>query len=198
MTQQATATSNPLVHLLLRTSLDTAGNIQNVILREQPFIGDLQLDADPEDHSLLIAVGEMMAVPHPLSVSRISCLARMAILWLDHDRWLVLPAPGSSASVSQCLQECFGRDIELQRNQNDEISAQLSEAAVHYLLSSSNTSDYHREADIRKNESLSRLTGRPLQILSLQDMADYQILVRQSAAEQLWSWLDQTQLATAV
>ncbi len=171
-----------LVHLNLQAAIDSDSRISSIIVRERPFIGDLALDAEP-DKDLLIAVGEVMDVAQPLTVNRISCMGRLAILWIDENRWLVLPPAGAHESVLQALRETFGEDLQIEKNAQQQNIAKLNSPAIHYLLSSANTQQFSdlpvTEAELQKG----------IQVMSLQDTQGYDVLVRKSCAESLWQWL---------
>lgn len=180
--------NNRLVHINLAIQTDDTDEVSSIMMRERPFIGELNLDIDPDNLSLLIAVGEVMGVAQPLTVSRISCIGKLAILWLDLNRWLVLPPTGSHLSVEQALRDTFGQDIQFQ-TEGETIQAKLTEAAVRYLLESDNTHESHRQADRRRADSQSRLQNEGVTIMSPCDQREYDILVRDLCAERLWQWL---------
>ena len=181
-----------LVHLNLHAAVNDNSHINSIIVRERPFIGDLALDTEPDDKQLLIAVGEVMGVAQPLTVNRISCMGRLAILWINGNRWLVLPPAGAHESVSQALGETFGHDLLLSEDEQGLLKADLSLAAITYLLSSANTQKFSNlqvtEQDIAKG----------ITILSLKETQDYDILVRKSCAETLWNWLQHNNQASKV
>lgn len=180
--------NNRLVHINLAIQTDDTDEVSSIMMRERPFIGELNLDIDPDNLSLLIAVGEVMGVAQPLTVSRISCIGKLAILWLDLNRWLVLPPTGSHLSVEQALRDTFGQDIQFQ-TEGETIQAKLTEAAVRYLLESDNTHEVHRQADRRRADSQSSLQNEGVTIMSPCDQREYDILVRDLCAERLWQWL---------
>ncbi|MCP4597547.1 sarcosine oxidase subunit gamma family protein [Neptuniibacter sp.] len=173
-----------LVHLNVQAAVDNDRRINSIIVRERPFIGDLALDAEP-DKQLLIALGEVMSVSQPLTVNRISCMGRLAILWVNENSWLVLPAAGAHESVTQALYETFGSDLTLDEPESGQLSAQLTPAAINYLLSSSNT---RRFSELNVSEEV---LSKGVNILTLKETQDYDILVRKSCAESLWEWLQQ-------
>ena len=185
--------ASPLVHLNIQVQLDNAQQVNGLMVREQPFIGDLQLDADPDNLSLLIAVGEVMGVQQPLTVTRISCLGSMAILWLDQHRWLVLPPPGRGLQVLQALEDTFGQDMSI-TEQDGKQYVQLNDAAIRYLLDSQNTREEHHEAQQRRLIAQQHLSNQGVELLTLSEASEYDILVRQSCADQLWHWLGQKEL----
>lgn len=182
--------NNRLVHINLAIQVDEKEEVSSIMMRERPFIGELNLDIDPDNLSLLIAVGEVMGVSQPLTVSRISCIGKLAILWLDLNRWLVLPPTGSHMSVKQALQDTFGQDIQFHTD-GELMHAELTEAAVRYLLESDNTREVHVQADRRREDSLSRLQQEGVTIMSPCDQREYDILVRDHCAERLWQWISQ-------
>ena len=180
---KSTPQGGTLVHLNVQAAVDNESRISSIIVRERPFIGDLGLDAEPNNQELLIALGEVMSVAQPLTVNRISCMGRLAILWINENRWLVLPPAGAHESVYQALRETFGEDLKLDQAEDGTTKAHLNEAAVHYLLSSANTQQF---TDLPVTE-VDLSAG--INIMSLQDAEDYDILVRKSCAETLWQWL---------
>lgn len=184
----ADSITNRLVHIHLALQVDKQNEITSVMVRERPFIGELNLDIDPDNLSLLIAVGEVMGVAQPLTVSRISCIGRLAILWLDLNRWLVLPQSGSQLSVRQALYDTFGQDIRIDTEQAL-MHAELTEAALRYLLESENTQEGHQQGDGQRSETLQRLRNEGITILAPADQQEYDILVRDRCAERLWQWL---------
>jgi len=180
--------NNRLVHINLSLQVDNAGDVGAIMMRERPFVGELNLDIDPDNLSFLIAVGDVTGAAQPLAVSRISCIGRLAILWLDVNRWLVLPPTGSHLSVRQALTDTFGQDIRF-NTEGEQMHAELTEAAMRYLLESENTQDGHNEAANRRMASHQRLLDEGVMIQSPSDQQEYDILVRDLCAEHLWQWM---------
>ncbi|SFG06297.1 sarcosine oxidase subunit gamma family protein [Neptunomonas qingdaonensis] len=180
---------NPLVHITIGTHVNQENRLQSIVVHERSFIGNLQLDSDPDDLALLIAVGEMLGVKQPLSACRISCLGPLAILWLDHSRWLVLRSPGEQATLSELLIQTWGNDLTLTENEG-QLSARLNTAALSYLLNSGNTQDFHLNSDLYRAQSLECLQHNPIQILSVETPDNYEVLVRKSCADTLLNWLN--------
>lgn len=170
-----------LVHINLAIQTDSNAEVSSIMMRERPFIGELNLDIDPDNLSLLIAVGEVMDVAQPLTVSRISHVGSLAILWLDQTRWLVLPPPGSHLSVSQALLDTFGKNLELEAD-GDLVHVHLSEAAITTLQQCD---------DSTGDDSVKRLATEGVTIMQPCDQREYDILVRDHCAERLWQWLSQ-------
>ena len=180
---------DPLVHISIGTHVNSENQLQSIVVHERPFIGNLQLDSDPDNPDLLIAVGEMLGVKQPLSSCRLTCLGQLAILWLDHDRWLVLRAPGQSTHLAKLLEKTFGNDIQL-NNEQETLTAHLNEAAINYLLNSDNTHEYRMDCSEYRFESLQALKSRSIQVHIVEPTDNYEILVRKSFANILWEWLN--------
>lgn len=180
---------SPLVHLSLSAQLNSDNQVTQLQIEEQPFIGDLQLNTDPDNLSLLIAVGDMMGVQQPLTASRISCFGSLAIIWLDQQRWLALPAPGLTMQPVQALQLTFGQDMQVEQ-QAESTHIRLNEAAVRYLLTSHNTREEHQSATERRQQAAEQLVNQGVELLPLTAFNQYDLLVRRSCADQLWQWLD--------
>lgn len=180
---------NPLVHLTIGTHVNQENRLESIVIHERSFIGELQLDSDPDDPALLIAVGEMLGVKQPLSACRISCLGQLAILWLDHHRWLILRSPGEQTSISQLLAQIWGKDITLFDN-DGKLNARLNDAALNYLLNSNNTQEFRDNSSHYREQSLNFLQQHPIQILSVETSGDYEILIRKSCADILLKWLN--------
>ncbi|MBB1485053.1 hypothetical protein [Oceanospirillum sediminis] len=189
--------SNPLLHLNISAELDQKGSVSDITMRQCSLVSDLNLDIDPDNLSFLIAVGDVTGASQPLAVSRISCIGQLAILWLDLNHWLVLPPVQSGLSVSQALTMTFGQDISLKSDDNA-LRADLTEAAVRYLLESDNTAEMHCEADQRLKDSMQRLIAEGVTIQSLSEQAEYDILLRQACVDRLSQWLTQSQDAGQV
>lgn len=180
---------SPLVHLSLSAQLNSDNQVTQLNIEEQPFIGDLQLNTDPDNLSLLIAVGDMMGVQQPLTASRISCFGSLAIIWLDQQRWLALPAPGLTMQPLQALKQAFGQDLQVE-HQADSTRIRLNQAAVRYLLDSHNTREEHQAAVERRQQAADQLIHDGIELLPLTAFCHYDLLVRRSCADQLWQWLD--------
>lgn len=187
---QITLPTNPLVHITIGTHVNQENRLQSIVVHERSFIGNLQLDSDPDDPALLIAVGEMLGVKQPLSACRISCLGQLSILWLDHNRWLILRSPGEQSSISQLLIQIWGKDITLVTDDKGQLTAHLNIAALNYLLSSENTQDFHQNSKAYRETSLHFLQKNPIRILSLETTDNYEILVRKRCADTLLEWLN--------
>jgi sarcosine oxidase gamma subunit len=180
---------NPLVHLTIGTHVNQENRLQSIVVHERSFIGDLQLDSDPDDPALLIAVGEMMGVKQPLSACRITCLGHMVILWLDHTRWLILRSPGEQNSLSHLLTLSWGNDIQLSYHEG-KLTARLNNAALTYLLNSANTQELSTNSTLYREKSMDCLQHNAIQIFSVEAADNYEILVRKSCADTLLKWLN--------
>lgn len=183
------APMNPLVHITIGTHVNQENRLQSIVVHERSFIGELQLDSDPDDTALLIAVGDMLGVKQPLSACRISCFGQLVILWLDHNRWLILRSPGEQAPLEQLLVEIWGQDITLNEHDN-KLTARLNEAALIYLLNSSNTQEFRTDSTDYRQASLEKLQQGDIQIQSVEAADNYEILVRKSCADTLLKWLN--------
>lgn len=171
---------NRLMHINLAVQAQNT-RISSIMMRERPFIGELNLDIDPDNLSLLIAVGEVMNVAQPLTVSRISCVDTLAILWLDQNRWLVLPSPGSHLTVAEALQHAFGPGLKLDA-EADRVHVQLTEQAITTLQACD---------DCTGEDSIKRLQQKGVTIMQPGDQREYDILVRDHCAGRLWQWMSQ-------
>ncbi|MGB0466616.1 MAG: sarcosine oxidase subunit gamma family protein [Pontibacterium sp.] len=178
-----------LVHINLAIQVDSREQITHIRMRERPFIGELNLDTDPDNLSLLIAVGDVMGVSQPLTVSRISCIGQVSILWLDSGHWLVLPVSGSQLSVKQALSDSFGQQIQFQTEDNL-LQASLSETAINQLQANDKNTT---PADPGKTAHQNHLLQNGISILSPADHQEYDILVRDHCAERLWQWLSHSE-----
>lgn len=179
---------NPLVHITIGTHVNQKNRLQSIVVHERSFIGDLQLDSDPDDPALLIAVGEMLGVKQPFSACRITCLGPLAILWLDHNRWLILRLPGEQASISELLMQTWGNDAVISDN-DGQLSVRLNSTALSYLLNSDNTREFRGDGNLYREQSLNFLQDNPIQILSVESTDNYEILLRKSCADMLLKWL---------
>lgn len=188
--EQNSKSADTIVHLAIGTHVDKQNRMQSILVKERPFIGELELDTNPDDPALLIAVGEMLGVKQPLSATRITCLGSMAILWLNNKRWLVLRAPGSRENLSDVLSQHFGSDIRLEES-HEGIKATLSCVAINYLLSSYNTIECNERSS---SQSFAVESDYSVFIESLenpQSGSEHEVLVRKKCAEALWDWLNQ-------
>ncbi|RVU32198.1 hypothetical protein [Neptunomonas marina] len=173
-------TADPIVHLAIGSRVDQNNRVQHIAVNEHPFIGDLQLDSEPDNHALLIAVGEMMGVKRPLSARRITCLGRLAILWLDNGRWLALRAPGVQASLSELFSEIFGDNIEVSEIGED-ISVTLNGLAQSHLLEAEHTITFGQfSSELSLNQ--------PILVHPIES-EEYNVLVRRACADYLSRWL---------
>ncbi|BBB30608.1 sarcosine oxidase subunit gamma family protein [Neptunomonas japonica] len=180
---------NPLVHITIGTHVNQENLLQSIVVHERSFIGELQLDSDPDNTALLIAVGDMLGVKQPLSACRISCLGKLIILWLDHNRWLILRSPDEHTSLEQLLVQMWGQDITLGEH-DKKLTARLSEAALIHLLNSSNTQEFRTDSTDYRQASLEHLQQGEIQIQSVESADNYEILVRKSCADALLKCLN--------
>lgn len=184
--QQAQSSTDALVHIAIGTHIDQDNRVQGIRVHERPFIGDLQLDADPDNPALLIAVGEMLGVKQPLSACRLTCLGSLAIVWLSDQHWLVLRLPGEQGSLTTLLQRTFGDDLHLDCNQTGTtLLAHLNPAAINYLLSSENTRIFRKQPEAQ----ITTTDTQAIRIESIESNDAFELLVRKGYANQLWDWL---------
>lgn len=184
ITEPQTTAIDPLVHLAIDMHVDQQNRVQSVLVHERPFLGDLQLDSDPDDPALLIAIGEMMGLRQPLSASRISFLNHFAILWLDTAHWLIIQAPGELNALPQLLKQTFGADMTLSETAEG-LTVQLNQAALDYLEHSANTRSFQHENNMQRLLK----AQQPIQVMCAGQQSNYEVLVRKGCAQALWQWL---------
>lgn len=181
-------TADPIVHISLKMLAGQTQIPQYVSLAEQPFISELKLNAEPNDPALLIAVGEMLGVEQPLSVFRISYLGQLAILWLDHNRWLILSTCDQPISISAYLSEYFADGISLQE-ESYPLTAKLTTSAITTILDSSISHEFCALESNSRETSATRLINEPVHIHVLSNNDSYELLVRRGCAIALDTWL---------
>lgn len=182
------STADPIVHISLKMLAGQTQLPQYVSLAEQPFISELKLNAEPNDPALLIAVGEMLGVEQPLSVFRISFLGELAVLWLDHNRWLILSTCDQPFSISTYLAQYFAGGISLQE-EHYPLTATLSPSAITTILDSSISHEFCAHESNNLETSATRLANEPVYIHVLSNNESYDLLVRRGCAIALDTWL---------
>lgn len=162
-----------------------------VALGERAFLGHLDLRGDASDERFVRAAGEVLDVGLPLepntAVEGPACVA----LWLGPDEWLVCTPPDAQLELRERLREALGGLLAaLTDVSSGQTVITFAGPNARDVLAKGCPLDLHPRAFAPGRCAQSRIAKSAALIRQVDDSPAFEIVVRRSFADYLWSWLE--------
>lgn len=161
-----------------------------VRLCERPFLGHLILRGDPARRNLTSGVKRVLGVSLPRKANTVAAADNVRILWLGPEEWLIVTPPGRESEISPALR---GALVKVFASVTDVSSAQtvinIEGPKARDTLAKGCPLDVHPRAFSSGQCAQSRIAKADAIMHQLDDAPSFDLFVRRSFAEYLWSWL---------
>ena len=184
----AIVTESPLARFARMDDSSTPhGDLLSVY--ERPLLGYLNLRGDVSDPGFTKAVAGVLGMP-PSSVSTFTEAQGATICWLGPDEWLVVMARERAAGAIRALQHAFAASFASVTDvSGGHTLIALRGSRARDVLEKGCPLDFEPRAFGANRCAQSHIAKAPVLIRVADDVPTYEIVVRRSLAEYLWTWL---------
>lgn len=184
------AAESPLARYAFSIGSASPDGRVGVRLCERPFLGHLILRGEPARRNLTSGVKRVLGVSLPRKPNTVAAADDVKILWLGPDEWLVVTPPGRESEIVPALR---GALVKAFASVTDVSSAQtvinIEGPKARDALAKGCPLDLHPRAFASGQSAQSRIAKADAIIHQLDDTPSFDLFVRRSFAEYLWSWL---------
>ncbi|SEM59990.1 sarcosine oxidase subunit gamma [Streptacidiphilus jiangxiensis] len=183
---------SPLGALADRLAAGSVPGPRGVLLREIPYLAQLNLRLDPADPAAARA-GRLLGTPLPTRSGAVAETGALRVLWLGPDEWLVVGPDGAAPTIERTLRQALGDDtgsvVDVSANRT---TLELSGPSARAVLEQGCSVDLHPRA-FGAGRCV-QTTVSKVQVVIDQLAAEpaeptYRLLVRASFAQYLADWL---------
>lgn len=161
-------------------------------IREEPFLGYLNLRGQADEPAFLKAVSVAIGVDLPLEPNTtITGDTGLTVLWLAPDEWLLITAPDTQAYMEQGLEDGFG---DLFAGVTDISSGftmvEIGGRGARELIARGCSLDLHPR-EFGPGRCAQTLLAKATVLIHQTDATPtFRVVVRRSFADYLWRWLE--------
>ena len=163
----------------------------SVQLRERPFLGHLNLRADPADRAVPVAVERVLGCALPVRPNTVAEGPAGAILWLGPTEWLLVVPTGQEGEVARSLREALGdAHAAITDLSSGQTIISLSGAGARDLLAQGCPLDLHPRVFGVGRCAQTHVAKAAVAIWLRDDRPTFDLIVRRSFAGYLALWLE--------
>lgn len=175
--------------LPLRASREAGG--AGVICAERPFLGHVNLRGNPGSTRFVAAVASVVGVTLPVAPNTVTRSQVNAVYWLGPDEWLIVTPADAEASIARGLRAALaGTFTAVTEVSGGQTVIALRGSAVRELLAKGCPLDLHPSAFGVDRCAQSHLAKAPILIRQADERPAFEVIVRRSFADYLWTWLE--------
>lgn len=181
---------SPLAHLGLAAKA-VAGTGADIIMGERPHRCQINLRGNPDDSRFTEALRSVTGLRLPAEANSFTAEGSLACLWLGPDEWLVLADGGGEHEIVARLRAALG-DVHAAVTDVSEARTAIAVAGPHAreLLAKGTSIDLHPRVFGPGRCVQTGFAGANIILRQVDDLPSFEILVLNSFAEHLWSWLE--------
>jgi len=181
---------SPLARFKLAARATHSPGNAGVIARERPFLGHLNLRGDARDPRFVGAVSDVLGDGLPIVANTVTDVRGITIYWLGPDEWLIVtPGERRTAIESELRRSLAALRVAVTDVSGGQTLLQLHGSRVRDVLAKGCPIDLHPRAFSIGQCAQSHLAKAPVLIGQIENQPYFEIIVRRSFAEYLWSWL---------
>ena len=182
---------SPLVRFKLEARATHQPGSAGIIVHERAFLGHINLRGDAEDPRFVGAINEVLGGELPIAPNTVNDVEGNEVYWLGPNEWLIVTAPENAATIERALRSAL-KDVRVAITDvsGGQTVIQIRGSKVRDLLAKGCPIDLHpREFGIGQCAQ-SHLAKAPVLIGQFENQACFEIVVRRSFADYLWTWLE--------
>jgi sarcosine oxidase subunit gamma len=191
MSEQGSRRESPLVRFGLAARADVEIANARVICAERPFLGHINLRGDAHDAQFVAAVVRIVGAPVPTTPNTVARGDDNVVYWLGPDEWLIVTPTEREGVIARELRaglaDLFVAVTEISGGQT---VIALRGDAVRELLAKGCPLDLHARVFGVDRCAQSHLAKAPILVRQVDEAPSFEIVVRRSFADYLWTWLE--------
>jgi sarcosine oxidase subunit gamma len=182
---------SPLAHLGLAQRATAEPGGAGIVVRELPFLGHINLRGDPKDPHFAGAVGGIIGDALPLVPNTLTSMHGITMYWLGPDEWLIVTPDDRRDSIVRHLgQALANRHCAITDVSGGQTALHLHGRHVRDVLAKGCPIDFHPRMFGIGQCAQSHLGKAPILIGQIEEQPYYEVIVRRSFADYLWTWLE--------
>ncbi|MAI99192.1 MAG: sarcosine oxidase subunit gamma [Nisaea sp.] len=184
MADVTTQAFSPLDHLNLTVGGPSDAGVS---LGERRFVGKLNLRVTPA--KIPPAINDLLGGPLP-AVGQVTFGGQVMTAWLGPDEYLILTEPGAESALQAALLEGFsGQHVAVTDQTDNATIIRLAGGDARWVLRKGIAIDLHPRAFAAGNCAQTMFERAQITLIQVDDAPSYELIVRNSFAPYLWSWL---------
>ena len=181
---------SPLARFNLPARATHSPGNAGVIARERAFLGHFNLRGNAQDPHFVGAVSEVLGDGLPVVANTVTDAQGSTMYWLGPDEWLIVtPSERKAAIESELRQRLTGLRVAVTDVSSGQTLLQLRGSRIRDVLAKGCPIDLHPRAFRIGQCAQSHLAKAPILIGQIENQPYFEIIVRRSFADYLWSWL---------
>lgn len=182
---------SPLARVKHAAQATEAGAAPGLIVREEPFLGHLNLRGKPEDAHFAGAVTGVMGDSLPMVPNTLTELNAITMYWLGPDEWLIITPDESRKRIEVDLRRALSaQHFALTDVSGGQTVLHLHGGHVRDVLAKGCPIDFHPRVFGIGQCAQSHLGKAPILIGQLEEQPYFELIVRRSFAAYVWTWLE--------
>jgi sarcosine oxidase subunit gamma len=188
---EAILRESPLARFNLATRAADTTSGAGLIVREHPFLGHINLRGDPRDPYFAGAVGGIMGEALPMVPNALTDVNGATMYWLGPDEWLIVtPSDHREAMLRRLRQALAKLHVAITDVSGGQTALHLRGRHVRDVLAKGCPIDLHPRAFRIGQCAQSHLGKAPILIGQIEDQPYFELIVRRSFADYVWTWLE--------
>lgn len=182
---------SPLVRFTATPRTTQVTGTAGIIARQHAFLGHLNLRGNAEDARLAGAVSGVMGDGLPIAPNTLTELDGISMYWLGPDEWLIVTPDDRRKAIERDLRQALmGLRFALTDVSGGQMALHLHGRHVRDVLAKGCPIDLHPRVFGIGQCAQSHLGKAPVLIGQIEEQPHFELIVRRSFADYLWTWLE--------
>jgi sarcosine oxidase subunit gamma len=175
--------------LLARATETTSG--AGLVVREHPFLGHINLRGDPRDPHFAGAVGGVLGDALPMVPNTLTDVNGVTMYWLCPDEWLMVTPDDRREETLRSLRQALAKlHVAITDVSGGQTALHVHGRHVRDVLAKGCPIDFHPRVFGIGQCAQSHLGKAPVLIGQIEEQPYFELIVRRSFADYLWTWLE--------
>jgi sarcosine oxidase, subunit gamma len=181
---------SPLAARLTHRSVTERAQGADVMMSERPFLGHINLRGDPSDAGFVDAVWGALGCGVPRLPNTFVDGGSTRVLWLGPDEWLIVTEEAQEAVLAANLRDSLGgRFCAVTEIGSGQTVITVAGGRARDVIAQGCSLDLHPRVFEAGRCAQTRLAKAGIVIAQTDAMPTFELIVRRSFADYLWSWL---------
>ena len=191
MSEPASRRESPLARFDLPRRASAPRGDARVVCAERAFLGHLNLRGDAGDARLVAAVAGVVGAAVPTTPNTVTHGGDNVVCWLGPNEWLIVTPTEREDAIAQGLRAALsGLFAAVTQVGGGQTVIALRGDAVRDLLAKGCPLDLHPRTFGVDRCAQSHLAKAPILVRQVDEAPSFEIVVRRSFADYLWTWLE--------
>ena len=188
---EATLRESPLARVRRAARSMDEVSAAGLIVREEKFLGHLNLRGKSADPRFAGAISGVIGDGLPIEANTLTELNATTMYWLGPDEWLIVTPDESRKRIEADLRRALaGQHFALTDVSGGQTALHMHGSHVRDVLAKGCPIDFHPRVFGIGQCAQSHLGKAPVLIGQIEEQPYFELIVRRSFAEYVWTWLE--------